>query len=287
VLRAVLAIVAALVTASLGAVQLASSAAYGDLAVRPSFPAALHDRAPSLLRPLLGGAHARAAAAVHDGDLATAERLAATLPDDAGAADIRGRIAEARGDRDAAVASYVRAGDVVRAQALIDALARQDPARALADQERLVAALHDDQSAGEVTGQAWWRLGELQAAAGYRDTAQRTTYWRAAQASYERALALAPNEETYLLAAGYQSLANGDAAASERFYTHAADVVPNGADAYAGLAWTAAARHDCARARTTLAKARALRAATPTTAPTPRDPTADPIAGPALERCTP
>ena len=283
-LRPVLVLAAVLVAAWLGAVQLASTAAYGDLAGRPSFPAALHDRAPNLLRPLLGDARARAAAAIHNGDLPTAERLTAALPDDPETADLRGRIAEARGDRDAAVTSYVRADDVVRAQNLIDALAPRDPARALADQERLVAALRDDQSAGEVTGQAWWRLGELQAAAGYRTSARREAYWKAAQSSYERALALAPNEETYLLAAGYQSLANGDTAASERFYEHAADVVPNSADAYAGLAWTAAAGNDCPRARTMLAKARALRGS-PTTAPAPRDPTADPVVGPALKRC--
>jgi tetratricopeptide (TPR) repeat protein len=286
VLRPVLVLAAVLVAAWLGAVQLASSAAYGDVAVRPSFPATLHDRAPNLLRPLLGDARARAAAAIHNGDLATAERLTATLPDGAETADLRGRIAEARGDRDAAVTSYVRAGDVVRAQNLIDAVAQGDPARALADQQRLVAALHDDPSAGEVTGQAWWRLGELQAAAGYRNDARRQAYWRAAQGSYERALALAPNEETYLLAAGYQSLANGDAAASERFYEHAADVVPNSPDAYAGLAWTAAARNDCPRARTMLAKARALRGPPSTmTAPAARDPAADPVVGPALKRC--
>jgi tetratricopeptide (TPR) repeat protein len=286
VLRPVLVLVALAFAALLGAVQLASSAAYGDLAARPSLPAALHDHAPNLLRPFLGGAGAQAAAAIHNGDLATAERLTAALPDDAQTADLRGRIAEARGDRDAAVTAYVRAGDVVRAQKLIDALAATEPERALADQQRLVAALRGDSNASEVAGEAWWRLGELQAAAGYRDAARRTAWWRAAEASYERALALAPNEETYLLAAGYQSLANGDAAASERFYARAAEIVPNSADAYAGLAWTTAARRDCARARTNLAKARALRARTPAANAAVRDPTADPIAGPALTRCT-
>lgn len=283
-IRTVLVVAGLALAALLGAVQLASSAAYGDLAVRPSLPAMLHDRMPALLRPLLGNAQARAEAAVHDGDLATAERLAATLPDNAESADVRGRIAEAHGNRDAAVQLYIRAGDVVRAQALIDALATTQPDRALADQALLVAAHQDDASAGEVRGEAWWRLGQLQAAAGYRNPAQRTAYWRKAEASYERALALAPNEETYLLAAGFQSLANGDAAAASRWYAHAADVVPNSADAYAGLAWTAAATHDCARARDALARARALRAAT-TTAPA-RDPVDDPLAGPALKRCT-
>jgi tetratricopeptide (TPR) repeat protein len=270
--------------ALLGAVQLASSAAYGDLAVRPSLPAALHDHVPSLLRPFLGNAQARAEAAVHNGDLTDAERLAATLPNDANAADVRGRIAQARGDRDAAVQQYVHAGDVVRAQALIDALAKTQPDRALADQSLLVAAHENDANAGEVRGEAWWRLGQLQAAAGYRDPAHRTTYWRKAEASYERALTLAPNEETYLLAAGFQSLANDDITSASRWYAHAAEIVPNSADAYAGLAWTAAAAHDCPRAREALARARELR--TTTTSTPAHDPTDAPLVGPALKRCT-
>lgn len=282
-IRTVAAAAVAALAALLGAVQLASSAAYGDLAVHPSLPSALHAQAPTLLRPLLGNARARAAAAVHDGDLGTAERLTASLPDDAESADIRGRIAEARGNRDAAVQLYVRAGDFVRAQVLIDTLAAAQPDRALTYQQLLLAAHQDDANAGEARGEAWWRLGQLQAAAGYRDAAQRSTYWRKAEASYERALALAPNEETYLLAAGYQSLANGDIAAASRWYTHAADVVPNSPDAYAGLAWTAAAQHDCARARDALERSRTLRAAT-TTTPS-RDPIDAPIVGPALKRC--
>jgi tetratricopeptide (TPR) repeat protein len=283
VIRTVAVVAGVVLGVLLGAVQLASSAAYGDLAVRPSLPAALHALAPGLLRPFIGNAQARTEAAVHDGDLATAERLAATLPNDADGTDIRGRIAEARGNRDAAIQLYVRAGDVVRAQALIDALSVTQPDRALGDEALLVAAHQDDANAGEVRGEAWWRLGQLQAAAGYRNPAQRTSYWRKAEASYERALALAPNEETYLLAAGFQSLANGDIAAASRWYAHAADVVPNSADAYAGLAWTAAASHDCARARDALTRSRALRGAT-TTAAT-RDPTDDPLVGPPLKRC--
>ena len=167
---------------------------------------------------MLGGRAARAAAALHDGDIATAQSLVAGLPDDATAADLRGQIAQARGDRDAAIAAYVRAGDVVRAQGLIDAVAAADPVRALADQRALVAALQDDPRASEVTGQAWWRLGQLQAAAAERDPAHRTALEREAEASYERALTLAPNEETYLLAAAYQSLVNGEVAPRGTWY---------------------------------------------------------------------
>ncbi len=102
--RTVIVLVAVVLVVGLGAVQLASSAAYGDLAVRGSLPSELHAADPALLRPLLGGAAARAAAAIHDGDLTGAERLVAALPDDARTADLRGQIAQARGERDAAIA---------------------------------------------------------------------------------------------------------------------------------------------------------------------------------------
>jgi tetratricopeptide (TPR) repeat protein len=266
VLRAVLVLASVALAGWLGAVQLASSAAYGDLAVRPSLPAALHERAPQLLRAFLGGPAAQTAAAIHNGDLATAERLVAALPPGLGTA----------------IAAYVEAGDVVRAQALIDAVAATDPRAALRDQQRLVAALHDDPNAAEVAGEAWWRLGQIQAAVGYRDAGNRTRYWHDAETSYERALGLGPNEETYLLAAGFQSLANGDVIAARRFYTHAAEVVPNSADAYAGLAWTAAAAGDCAQAREQRARARALYARM---AARPLDPLANPQVGAALKRC--
>jgi len=284
VLRLLLVLAAVALAVWLGAVQLASSAAYGDLAVRPSLPAALHARVPNLLHAALGGPRARAAAALQAGDLAGAQAIVATLPDDPETFDLRGRLAQANGRRDEAIDDYVRAGDVVRAQRLIDELSAVDPARALADQQRLVTRLGNNAAAGEVTGQAWWRLGQLQAAAGYRDAVGRAEYWRDAETSYERALALGPNEETYLLAAGFQSLANGDVAASQRWYARAAEVVPNSADAYAGLAWVAAASGDCTRARRELARARTLYATTTTAAH--GDPADNAVVGAPLKRCT-
>ncbi|HEX3467062.1 MAG TPA: hypothetical protein VHT05_03060 [Candidatus Elarobacter sp.] len=275
-------LIAVIVAAGLGAVQLASSAAYGDLAARVSLPAALHAADPGLLRPLLGGRAARAAAALHDGDLAGADRLAATLPDGPATADLRGRIAQARGDRAAAIAQYVRAGDVTRAQALIDALSATDPTQALADQRALVAALRDDPSAVEVTGQAWWRLGQLQAAQAAIDPAHHDRLEHEAEVSYGRALGLAPNEETYLLAEAYQSMVNGEIDAALHFYARAVQVVPDSADAYAGLAWTAALSGNCSYARANADRARALRAQQGLTV---RDPRLDPVGGPALTRC--
>ena len=143
---------------------------------------------------------------MHVGDLAEAERLLAGARDDAETADLRGQIAQAKGERATAIHDFVRAGDVVHAQALIDALAPSDLRDALADQRRMVSALAADRRAEEVTGDAWLRLGVLQAQAGYAEPARRAAFWREAGELVPRALALAPNEETYLLSAAYQAL---------------------------------------------------------------------------------
>jgi tetratricopeptide (TPR) repeat protein len=277
-MRPLLALASLVLAAVLALVQLASSAAYGDLAARPSLPAYLHAVDPRMLSPFLGGPFARAQAALHQGDLDGAERLLKRLPDDARTADLRGQIAQARGGRDEALAAFVRAGDVVRAQGLIDAVAATDAPRAIDAERGLLATIGDDPNASEVTGQAWWRLGQLQALAGYLEPARRAAFWGDAERSYERALTYAPNEETYLLAAGYQSLANGDLAGARRRYARAAQVVPDSADAYGGLASAAAMRHDCAAARADAARSRALRH-------DGRDLTQDPLFGPALRAC--
>jgi tetratricopeptide (TPR) repeat protein len=255
----------------LGAVQLASSAVYGDLAARPSLPAALHPAATALIR-WIPGQHARAQAALHDGDLDDAQRRIAALPSDPAADDLRGRLADARGDTQGAVADFVRAGDAVRAQAIIDALQTTDLDDATRLEKALASRLSRDAAASEVTGQAYWRYGQLIAAnpraPGYL-----------AEDMYERALVYAPNEETYLLAAGYQSLVVQKYAQSLELYTRAAAVVPNSADAYAGLAWSSAALGDCTAARASLAKSRALRTVAVA------DPADDPRVGLALHRC--
>jgi tetratricopeptide (TPR) repeat protein len=278
-MRPLLALAAAALLVVLALVQLASSTAYGDLATRPSFPAFLHDAAPGLLRPFLGGPRARAAAAIHTGDLATAAQLVATLPDDPETADLRGRIAEARGERDAAIAAYIRAGDVVRAEALIDAIAKADPAAALTAQRALVAALPSDPSATEVVGDAWHHLAQFQALAGYSDPAHRTELWDEAQRSFERALALAPNDETYLLTAAVQALMNGDTTDAARWFARAGEVRPNNPEVYSGMALTEAVRGNCPAARTWLARW------TSAHHPGDRSPADDPLFGASLRRC--
>jgi len=240
----------------LAAAQLASAAAYGDLATTPSLPATLHRIAPDLLRPLLlGGPQAQAQAAIHTGELTRAATILAPLGTDDTTVDLRGQLAQARGAPAEALADYVAAGDFVRAQAQIDSFAERDPTEALREEHLLVTRLALDPRAAEIAGQAWWRLGVLQAAAGYRDPTHRRQNWLDAETSYERALAEAPNDENYLLAAAYQSLANGDPAAAHAHYLRALAVDPASAPAYAGLALAAAAAGDCPTTRSDVARA--------------------------------
>ena len=220
-----------------------SMAFYGDLAQRPSVPALVPPAVGVALAGPLGAPYmpavlrtAYAAALLHRGDRAAAAIIAG-LPDNADTADLRGQVAELAGDPQAALAAYARAGDFERAQRLIDASAN---AGRIADAARLERVLVDALTgAGQVAVRAvaLWRLGQITQAQSQtlRDAARRIMLERASLGFYERALMLAPNEETYLLAAGEQALTLGNRAAAAGFYSRALAAVPDSADARAGL----------------------------------------------------
>jgi tetratricopeptide (TPR) repeat protein len=247
-------------------IQLGASATYGELAAASSLPHAIAgdwalrdalalglDRLPALREPL-------ARAAVARGDDADAERLLAQLGNDPDADDLRGRLAQARGDRAAALHWFSQAGDFVAAQAGIDALAERDPVEALAVIRGFDRELGAGAAAPEIAAEVDWREGQIAAAAAYAHPAERARYDAQALDAYRRALARAPNEETYLLAFGYQALVVGQPAASEGAYRAAVRVVPDSVDAYVGLAAAAAARGECASARDAYARAVAFAA---------------------------
>ncbi|HTW84813.1 MAG TPA: hypothetical protein VMD91_12140 [Candidatus Sulfotelmatobacter sp.] len=269
--RVALTLLAIALVARLGAAQLAASAAYGDLATRHSLPAFLHRHDPTLLRAaLLGGAPARIAADIHTGALDEARRLLTGAPADTTTDDLRGQLAQARGAHEEALADYIAAADFVRAQAHIDALPESAVDEAIPEEQQLIARLSPDVDAGEALGQAYWRLGVLEATQGYHDVAHRAAHWRDAQRAYELALSEAPNDETYLLAAAYQELANGDTAAGRAHDERALQVDPASAPAYGGLAFAAVADGDCASARADAARSSAL---APNAAPLTDNPT--------------
>jgi len=225
-----------------GAVQVASMSVYGDLASRPSVPASL----PASLglrvaRPLgapAAPAFARAAyarALLHTGNAEAAVPIIAALPASSTTDDLRGQLAQALGRPTDALRAYARAGDIERAQTLIDdRVAAGDLASAAGFERELVDVLAGDARAA-VRARAWWRLGQITQLAAVAAPADRLAAERTALDDYVRALAIAPNEETYLLAAGQQALNIGDKPLAERFYRRALDVVPASADARAGL----------------------------------------------------
>jgi tetratricopeptide (TPR) repeat protein len=267
----------------LGAIQISSMAAYGDLAVPASLPASL--RALGLSRvPVTGNPRIRAAALVHNGDVAGASTLLGALPDDAESEDLRGLLAARAGRNDEAIAHFIRAADGSRAQAMIDALAPSALPRALAYQRRLVAVLAGDPQALDTGGQAWLRLGQLQRAVGTIEPARRRSLYDEAQQSYLHALASAPNDATYLLGAANQAMLNTvtfgtDPAPAEAWLRRVVEVTPDSADGYAGLAQVTAMRGDCAAARVWRERWRSVRSAHD------RDPVDEPELGPPLRRC--
>lgn len=233
--------------ALLGWVQLASMAFYGDLARPPALPALLPAAVGSVLAAPLGSPRAPgflrvayARALLHRGDSAAAQTIVAQLSAGPEVADLQGQLAQRRGDGAAAIEWYARARDFERAQQLIDAVdAAAHIAQAGELEARLVASLGGNADAG-VRARALWRLGQIvQERAAAQSTATRDAERRALERRaldwYERALALAPNEETYLLAAGQQALTLGDKAAARGYYLRALEAVPNSADARAGL----------------------------------------------------
>jgi tetratricopeptide (TPR) repeat protein len=240
-MRPLLIAVVAVAAVLLASVQVASMAMYGDLAHPPAVPALL----PPALGIALGRAFtappapafvraAYARALLHRGEPAAAA-IVAGLPDGPAAAELHGQLAEAQDDPAAALRWYARARDFERAQRLIDAYDNTaHRLQAIGLETELARALSGDADAG-VRARALWRLGQLTAAQGFADAPQRSVLGRRALTLYERALEIAPNDETYLLAAGEQALELGDTAAAAAFYRRALDAVPNSADARAGL----------------------------------------------------
>jgi predicted Zn-dependent protease len=260
-MRAVV-IAAALVVGLAATVQLAAGAAYGELAVDGSLPRRLAgdwplraavrlglDRVAPMREPL-------ARAAIFRGDAVLAHRLLDASGPSATVDDLRGRLALRDGDSTAALRWFEQAGDFVAARAAIDALAQRDPRAAYALIRAFDRRLTGAPDVPEIAAEVLWREGQIAAAIAYAEPAQRGRYDRLALDAYRRALERAPNEETYLLAFGYQSLVLADPRGAREAYAAAARVVPDSVDAFVGLAAASADLGDCAAARAARTEAR-------------------------------
>jgi tetratricopeptide (TPR) repeat protein len=247
-------------------VQVASLALFGSLGRDPSIARGADGTWPFDLAHASGAERlapvrvllARAALVRDDPDRAAA--LLAGLPPGVAVDDLRGQIALAHGQADDAVAFFGQAGDVVHAEATIEALAARDPLAAYDLAAAFAAATVQRSEPAPVRGDAAWRAGQRAAMLAAVRPAEAARYNAIALGFYRDAVRDDPTQEAYLLAVGLAALATGDATASRDAYARAVAVVPDSVDGFVGLALSQARLGACAAARAALASAQAFAA---------------------------
>jgi tetratricopeptide (TPR) repeat protein len=194
-------------------------------------------------------------------DTAAAARQIAELSPSRDRAALAGRLAEERGEPAAAERAYLDAGDLEGLERLVArAEDSGDLTGALALQRAAVRRLFGDRTQTDALAEALYRLGVLEEAVAARMPAgksRRAGELRSLDA-YDRAVALAPFTQRYLIAAGSQELNLGDLGAAGSDFVRARETDPTSAVAFVGLGEVAFRRGDLAEARALLRRARAL-----------------------------
>lgn len=254
--RAVLTGVAIAAALLLGIVQFASEAILAQAGQPHSLPARLHPAAGEAIyrgiariaqAPFVDGMLARAA--LESGQIAQAQQYAQKLPDSATRDDLLGQVAQARGDDRTAEQYFVRAGDIEAIDRAVAALERTNPAYAYALEYGLMQRLQRSGTHPDAVAEAYWELGRLAWMQSERALAMR---------NYDRAIALSPLSEKFLISAGFTSYAMRDYDASQRYFMRALGVNPASADAYAGAGMCAFRQGDRARAGYYAQRSRAI-----------------------------
>ena len=197
-----------------------------------------HGYEPEALRRVLG------ARALARGDLSRADRFARSLRTGPDRSALQGAIAQRRGDEDLAIAGFLAAGDLVRLEATIDAIAaRGDDTRALHLQSVTLDALQKTDAQNDTIAEAFYHQALLLQAAAYRANVG-TPAGHALEVkslrSYIRAENLAPLEARYLIALANQHLNLGHFTAARTLFAHLRELDPTSVEAATGLADTAA-----------------------------------------------
>lgn len=197
--------------------------------------------------------------ALAEGKAAQARRELAALPASPDRMALEAQLAEQEGDQRRALALYLAAGDL---EGLNRVLARRqaqgDLRGALSLQLEIVRRLAASRTQSDALADAWWRLGQIYAALGYKEPSRGVLFRRQALEAYERALALAPFSQTYLLNAGYQAFDLGESARAGALFARAHDADPKSVNALVGLGRVALLRGDRASAGGYLAAAQAI-----------------------------
>jgi tetratricopeptide (TPR) repeat protein len=163
----------------------------------------------------------------------------AALGDGAGTLSLPRALARAVGPGPAHALGFVQprdAHDALAERNEIDRIdAQGDYARARSLATALVARLRRERANREVLADALWRLGQLDAEAGYREPPHRRIEWRKALRDYQDALDLVPLSERTLLAAAYQAALIGEYDLAATYFRRAIASDPSSVEAREGL----------------------------------------------------
>lgn len=176
-----------------------------------------------------------AGAAFEQGDAREAQAYAQHLPDSPARSELLGRIALANGDQTAASRYFIAANDVFSLRTAVTRLASHDLPAAYDLQVRLTQSLAHTATHPDALADAYWELGRLATQRGYAHPPQRHEWFVQGLRDYERAVALAPTAERYLMAAGSQELNLDDPKTAVQYFQRVVNQNPASADAYAGL----------------------------------------------------
>jgi tetratricopeptide (TPR) repeat protein len=186
--------------------------------------------------------------ALAENDLPATRRALQRLAPNSDRDSLKGELAERENDMHAALSAYFAAGDVVGlARVTTHMQASGDIQGALALQELIVGRIEEETTQPEALADAWLRLGQLYDVMGWSKPGKRAAYARRAMDAYERAVALAPYSQTYLLNAGYEALYLGNFKRSEALFSRACETDPKSTDARAGLETVRAAARKASR----------------------------------------
>lgn len=151
------------------------------------------------------------------GEYAQASMTALKLPRGDQRSEWLARIAQARGDRQAALASYLRAGDAEQVQARIGELASRNLRGAILLERELIGRMSRDRDHPDAVADATWSMGVLVERGGDKQGALRL---------YRRASQISPINAKYLLSAASAERGLGMTQAARADMLRAHDVDP-------------------------------------------------------------
>ncbi len=267
-MRVTIALAIGALSIGLGAVQLASYSLYASVAAPGTLPARVPPRfglavyrALDRIAPAPYVEATLAEYALEQGDTAAAQRYALRLPASPSRDELLARVALARGEATLALEYFLAAPDVDAVQRAAERLAAHSPAAGYQLERLLRVRLALLATHPDAVAETYWRMGGLANRQAWREISgspAQNRWLRRGLRAYDRAVALAPLSERYIIADANQADQLGEERRAEALFRQGADVDPGSGDAIAGLGVMALRRGDRVAAAAYLQRARAL-----------------------------